>query len=54
MRILVVLGGGGHSAELLRLVDLLGSDYDYSYMISAIDTTSEGKIRWQGPVYRVP
>ncbi|MFC2023130.1 PssD/Cps14F family polysaccharide biosynthesis glycosyltransferase [Chloroflexota bacterium] len=54
MKILVVLGGGGHSAELLRLVDLLGSDYDYSYMISAIDTISEDKIGWKGPVYRVP
>jgi UDP-N-acetylglucosamine:LPS N-acetylglucosamine transferase len=54
MRILVVLGGGGHSAELLRLVDLLGSEHDYSYMISTIDPVSEGKIRWKGPVYRVP
>lgn len=54
MRILVVLGGGGHSAELLRLVELLGPGYEYSYMISAIDTVSEGKIKWQGPIYRVP
>jgi hypothetical protein len=54
MKVLVVLGGGGHSAELLRLVELLGPDYDYSYMISAIDTISEGKIMWDGPVYRVP
>lgn len=54
MKVLVVLGGGGHSAELLRLLDMLGSDYDYSYMISAIDQISEGRIRWNGPVYRVP
>jgi UDP-N-acetylglucosamine:LPS N-acetylglucosamine transferase len=54
MKVLVVLGGGGHSAELLRLVDLLGPHYDYSYMVSAIDTISAGKITWSGPVYRVP
>jgi beta-1,4-N-acetylglucosaminyltransferase len=54
MKILVVLGGGGHSTELLRLVELLGSDYDYSYMLSDIDRISEGKIKWKGPVYRVP
>jgi beta-1,4-N-acetylglucosaminyltransferase len=54
IKILVVLGGGGHSTELLRLVELLGSDYDYSYMLSDIDTISEGKIKWKGPIYRVP
>jgi beta-1,4-N-acetylglucosaminyltransferase len=54
LKILVVLGGGGHSTELLRLIDLLGSGYAYSYMLSSIDTISEGKIRWKGPVYRVP
>jgi UDP-N-acetylglucosamine:LPS N-acetylglucosamine transferase len=54
MKVLVVLGGGGHSAELLKLVDLLGPDYDYSYMISAIDPISESRIRRSGPVYRVP
>jgi beta-1,4-N-acetylglucosaminyltransferase len=54
LKILVVLGGGGHSTELLRLIGLLGNGYAYNYMLSSIDTISEGKIKWKGSVYRVP
>jgi beta-1,4-N-acetylglucosaminyltransferase len=54
MKILVVLGDGGHSTEMLRLLELLGLNYEYSYMMSETDSISEGKITWQGPIYRVP
>jgi UDP-N-acetylglucosamine:LPS N-acetylglucosamine transferase len=54
MKILVVLGGGGHSAEMLKLLDLLGPEYEYSYMLYTIDRISEGKLTQPGPVYRVP
>jgi beta-1,4-N-acetylglucosaminyltransferase len=54
MKTLVVLGDGGHSTEMLALLKLLGSNYEYSYMMSTTDTTSEGKITWAGPIYRVP
>ena len=29
MRVLVVLGDGGHSVQILRLVELLGPGYEY-------------------------
>jgi len=54
MKVLVVLGDGGHSAEMLRLLELLGPNYEYSYMMARSDAISEGKITWKGPVYRVP
>ena len=54
MRTLVVLGDGGHTIQILRLVELLGPDYEYHYMMSASDRISEAKIKWRGPVYRVP
>jgi beta-1,4-N-acetylglucosaminyltransferase len=54
MKILVVLGDGGHSAEILKLLELLGSGHEYNYMMSTVDSISEGKITWGGPVYRVP
>ena len=54
MKILVVLGDGGHSTEMLKLLELLGPEYEYSYMMSTLDSISEGKITWEGPVYRVP
>ncbi|MDM8519993.1 PssD/Cps14F family polysaccharide biosynthesis glycosyltransferase [Anaerolineales bacterium HSG6] len=54
MKVLVVLGDGGHSTEMLKLVELLGAEYEYQYMITTNDHISEGKIEYQGPIYRVP
>lgn len=54
VHLLVVVGEGGHSAQCLRLVDLLGPDaYRYSYILENRDRVSEGKIRAPGPIYRV-
>lgn len=52
-RVLVVLGAGGHTRQMLRLVDLLGPDYDYSYVAPDYDQVSASKIRIPGPVYRI-
>lgn len=54
LKLLVVLGEGGHTTELLRLVDLLGEHYAYSYVVAAEDTLSVSQIRRPGPVYRLP
>jgi beta-1,4-N-acetylglucosaminyltransferase len=54
IRMLVVLGDGGHTTEMIELLKLLGPNYEYSYMMSTLDTISEGKIPWEGPMYRVP
>lgn len=53
MRLLIVLGSGGHTTEMLRLVDLMGCGYEYSYLTAANDELSAQKIRLPGPVYRV-
>ncbi len=53
MRLLIVLGAGGHTKQMLRLVDLLGPDFDYCYVVADYDTVSEHKIAAQGPVYRM-
>jgi len=52
LKILVVLGSGGHTKEMVRLVELLGSIYEYSYLIAADDAVSEAKIQQPGPVFR--
>ena len=54
MRLLVVLGEGGHTTELLRLVDLLEGSYEYHYVVSAEDNLSCGRIRKPGPVHVLP
>jgi UDP-N-acetylglucosamine:LPS N-acetylglucosamine transferase len=53
MKILVVLGDGGHSTEMIELVKMLGPDYEYSYLILKTDLVSEGMIVYPGPIYRV-
>lgn len=53
MKLLVVLGEGGHTTELLKLVDLLGAGYDYHYIISKEDNLSADAIRQTGPIYRL-
>ncbi len=52
VRVLVVLGSGGHTKEMIRLVELLGPAYEYSYLIPADDPISEAKIQRPGPVFR--
>lgn len=53
MRLLIILGAGGHTKQMLRLVDLLGPQHDYHYVIADYDTVSEHKIHLPGPVHRV-
>ncbi len=54
MKLLVVLGEGGHTTELLNLVDLLGNCYTYHYIISKEDNLSADRIRCPGPIYHLP
>ena len=53
MKLLIVLGSGGHTKEMLRLVDLLGHKYEYAYLVAADDELSVQKIRVPGPVFKV-
>ena len=51
--VLVVLGEGGHTSEMLRLLRLLGDGFPYAYVVTREDRLSEGKIPFPGPVYKV-
>lgn len=53
MKILAVLGDGGHTTEMIELLKSLGQGYEYSYMILTTDLVSEGMIVWPGAIYRV-
>ncbi|MEN8163527.1 MAG: PssD/Cps14F family polysaccharide biosynthesis glycosyltransferase [Acidobacteriota bacterium] len=52
-RILVVLGDGGHTAEILRLVELMGPAYDFHYVAAHEDGHSAERIGIPGPMYRI-
>jgi beta-1,4-N-acetylglucosaminyltransferase len=53
LKILVVLGSGGHTAQMVKLVAMLSPDHSYSYMVGRDDQLSESKITRAGLVYRV-
>lgn len=53
LRLLVVLGEGGHSRQMLQLLEQLGASYEYHYVLADADTLSEHKIRQRGPIHRV-
>ena len=48
---MIVLGEGGHTKEMLSLVDLLGTDYKFSYLLVRGDELSEEKIIVPGRLY---
>jgi UDP-N-acetylglucosamine:LPS N-acetylglucosamine transferase len=52
MKLLVILGEGGHTTELLNLIDLLGDSYDYHYVVTKEDNLSANRIKYLGPIYR--
>ena len=51
--ILIILGSGGHTAQMAKLVDLLGTKYDYEYIVQREDHLSEKKIRKTGRIFRI-
>jgi len=53
MKLLIVLGGGGHTTEMLKLVDLLGPGYEYFYLLVGEVEFSRDKIKRNGRVYLV-
>jgi UDP-N-acetylglucosamine:LPS N-acetylglucosamine transferase len=53
LKILVVLGEGGHTKQLLTLIDLLGDNYKYEYILTKEDNLSANQIKYNGPIYRL-
>jgi UDP-N-acetylglucosamine:LPS N-acetylglucosamine transferase len=52
-RIMVVLGSGGHTAEVIELTKLLGDKYEYIYLVSPDDLNSVAKIVHEGNIMKV-
>ena len=50
-KVLVVLGSGGHTAQMLKLLKLLGDKYEYEYAVNDGDVLSTKKIN--GRVYTI-
>ena len=53
MKMLIVLGEGGHSTELLNLIKLMGTQYEYCYIVSKEDNLSIDRITHTGQIYKL-
>ncbi|MGF3499060.1 MAG: PssD/Cps14F family polysaccharide biosynthesis glycosyltransferase [Candidatus Methanosuratincola sp.] len=53
MKVLIVLGSGGHTAQMLRLSEMLGPIFDYAFLIGYDDKLSSKKIKVPGMLYYV-
>ncbi|MFH0831808.1 MAG: PssD/Cps14F family polysaccharide biosynthesis glycosyltransferase [archaeon] len=51
--LMIILGGGGHTKQLLKLVKQLGKSFDYEYVLASDDSLSEKKIEIKGRVFRI-
>jgi beta-1,4-N-acetylglucosaminyltransferase len=51
--LLLVLGEGGHTKEMLRLADLMGGGWRYAYVLVNDDEVSASKISAPGRIWRV-
>jgi beta-1,4-N-acetylglucosaminyltransferase len=52
-KVLIMLGMGGHTSQILRLVDMISENYEYEYIIGHDDQTSMKKIKFPGKIYRM-
>ena len=50
-KLLIVLGSGGHTNQMIRLTELLCDAYDFEYVVSDDDDKSVKKIIFQGNVH---
>ena len=52
-KIMVILGGGGHTEQMLRVVKMLDKKFKYIYIITHDDKVSEKRIEIEGKIYEV-
>jgi UDP-N-acetylglucosamine:LPS N-acetylglucosamine transferase len=50
-KILIHLGMGGHTSQMLRLINILGPNYQYEYIVGKDDQTSIKKIKFSGKIH---
>jgi len=49
---MIILGGGGHTAQMIRLTKQLGKQ-KYEYVIASDDKLSKSKIKYKGRIFRI-
>lgn len=50
-KLMIVLGSGGHTTQMLRLTEMLSDSYDFEYVVNDDDDKSIKKIKFAGDVH---
>ena len=53
MKLLFTLGGGGHTTEMLKLINLLGEGYEYHYLLVKEVEFARSKIPYSGKIHEI-
>ena len=50
-KLMIVLGSGGHTTQMVRLTEMLHDSYDFEYVVNDDDDKSVRKIKFAGDVH---
>lgn len=53
-KLMIVLGSGGHTTQMIRLTEMLYDVYDFEYVVNDDDDKSVKKIKFTGDVHVIP
>lgn len=53
-KLIIVLGSGGHTTQMIRITELLHEYYDFEYVVNDDDNKSIRKIIYLGDVHVIP
>jgi beta-1,4-N-acetylglucosaminyltransferase len=53
-KLMIVLGSGGHTNQMIRLTQMLNDSYEFEYVVNDDDQKSVKKIKFSGDIYVIP
>jgi beta-1,4-N-acetylglucosaminyltransferase len=53
-KLIIVLGSGGHTTQIVRITEMLYDSYDFEYVANNDDDKSIKKIKFSGDVHVIP
>ena len=53
-KLMIVLGSGGHTTQMIRITEMLHDSYDFEYVVNDDDDKSIKKVKFIGDVHVIP
>lgn len=53
-KLIIVLGSGGHTTQMVRITEMLHGSYDFEYVVNDDDDKSIKKIKYGGDLHVIP